>query len=76
MLSSVKCEMCNVQQGCAAQRFLIKLRLKVLFHELFLFQIMIPINAFIRIAFFFFKFGREIWLTSKVFKILVPETRA
>ena len=36
---------------------------------------MLPINAFIKVAFFdFFKFQREIWLKSQVSKIRVFET--
>ena len=46
--------------------------LKVSWHEIFLFQNMLPINAFIKVAFLFFEFGQEILLQSKVSKKIGP----
>ena len=46
-------------------------------HEIFLFQNMLSIKASIKLVLlFFFKFGLEIFLKSKVSKILVSKTRA
>ena len=50
--------------------------LKVPWHEIFLFQNMLPIDTFIKVAFLFLKFSQEIWLQSQVSKKLVPETGA
>ena len=47
-----------------------------IFHQIFSFKNMLPTNAFIKVVllFFFFKFGQESLLKSKVSKTLVPET--
>ena len=73
----------TLTHGKEGQNFLslildLQLCLKVSWHDIFLFQNMLLINAFIKVAFlfFFFKFGPEIWLKFQVSKILVPETRA
>ena len=52
---------CRYRYICTAMH-----SLKVPQHEIFLFQNMLPIDVFIKVAFFvFFKFGRKIWLKSK-----------
>ena len=52
-------------------------KLKVSWHEIFVFQNMLPINAFIRVALFFSSSLVEIFGSNpKVPKKLVPETWA